>query len=346
MISRSVIQFAVAALASLNVVSATGLGCYSSVSVADDKGQYMYQSSSYCVGQCPDYAFVATKNGNECYCLNSFPSGSQSNSCNMPCVAWQQDNCGGSNSYQVYQGSGSIGANSASGSSSAGNSPASTSTSSSTQTTTSKPTTGTSSSSTSTSTTSKSSSTEVPSSDTSESKTSSATSTGASVVTKTTTAANSSSTSSETSTSSSNSSPTPAATKKSSNTGAIVGGVVGGAAGLAIIALLVFLFVRHRRNADDEDDEEFFEPQTKSGSTRAVSRGASKKHANPLEMPMTNPFTHPSDATVAAGGGGSAGMVDPRLNPIMMGRRRLSEGSLVDEADYSRKILSVANPDH
>ena len=29
----------------------------------------------------------------------------------------------------------------------------------------------------------------------------------------------------------------------------------------------------------------------------------------------------------------------------MMGRRRLSEGSLVDEADYSRKVLQVANPD-
>ncbi|KAM9887809.1 hypothetical protein OXX69_013226, partial [Metschnikowia pulcherrima] len=35
---------------------------------------------------------------------------------------------------------------------------------------------------------------------------------------------------------------------------------------------------------------------------------------------------------------GSAG------SAVMMGRRRLSEGSLADEADYSRKILSVANP--
>jgi cell wall integrity and stress response component len=38
-------------------------------------------------------------------------------------------------------------------------------------------------------------------------------------------------------------------------------------------------------------------------------------------------------------------MVDQRLNPVMLGRRRISEGSLADEADYSRKILRVANPD-
>lgn len=46
-----------------------------------------------------------------------------------------------------------------------------------------------------------------------------------------------------------------------------------------------------------------------------------------------NPFESPQDAS------------DPRLNPVMLGRRRLSEGSLADEADYSRKILRVANPD-
>lgn len=37
--------------------------------------------------------------------------------------------------------------------------------------------------------------------------------------------------------------------------------------------------------------------------------------------------------------------VDQRLNPVMLGERRLSEGSIADERDYSRKILRVANPD-
>jgi cell wall integrity and stress response component len=37
--------------------------------------------------------------------------------------------------------------------------------------------------------------------------------------------------------------------------------------------------------------------------------------------------------------------VDQRLNPVMLGERRISEGSLADARDYSRKILRVANPD-
>lgn len=37
--------------------------------------------------------------------------------------------------------------------------------------------------------------------------------------------------------------------------------------------------------------------------------------------------------------------VDQRLNPAMLGERRISDGSLADEQDYSRKILRVANPD-
>jgi len=36
---------------------------------------------------------------------------------------------------------------------------------------------------------------------------------------------------------------------------------------------------------------------------------------------------------------------DQRLEPVMLDTRRISEGSLADERDYSRKILRVTNPD-
>lgn len=53
----------------------------------------------------------------------------------------------------------------------------------------------------------------------------------------------------------------------------------------------------------------------------------------------------------AAGGSANDSMgpdfiqVDQRLNPVMVGERRISLGSLADAADYSRKVLRVANPD-
>ena len=37
------------------------LGCYSSISVAESKGSYMYQSSGYCEQQCAGYRVAALK---------------------------------------------------------------------------------------------------------------------------------------------------------------------------------------------------------------------------------------------------------------------------------------------
>lgn len=110
---------------------------------------------------------------------------------------------------------------------------------------------------------------------------------------------------------------------------------MGGVAALALIAVGGFFLLRRMRSDDDEDDE-YYEP-------KAVSRGALKKK-NVLDMPLQNPlnpFAHPSDAT-----SGHGGLTDPRMNLTMMGRKRLLEGTLADEADYSRKILQVINPDH
>lgn len=124
-----------------------------------------------------------------------------------------------------------------------------------------------------------------------------------------------------------------------------MGGVVGGVGGAILLGVLAFFFIRHRNSHEEsEDEEEFYDKPSGLSSVGGTSRSRSKKTLSPLDMPMSNPFTGPTD-TAAAGGGNNAGLVDPRLNPIMMGRRRLSDGSLADETDYSRKVLQVANPD-
>lgn len=121
--------------------------------------------------------------------------------------------------------------------------------------------------------------------------------------------------------------------------------MVGGLAAVALIGLGVFFFMR-RRN-DDDDDEEFYDKGA-AGVTRGTGTGKSKnsKFNSAFDMPLANPFVHPSDdsADKRMSRMTQAGLADPRLNPAMMGRRRLSEGSLADETDYSRKILAVSNP--
>lgn len=38
-------------------------------------------------------------------------------------------------------------------------------------------------------------------------------------------------------------------------------------------------------------------------------------------------------------------LMDPRLNPAMLGDPRISIASLADARDYSRQVLTVTNPD-
>jgi len=110
-------------------------------------------------------------------------------------------------------------------------------------------------------------------------------------------------------------SPTETSTSANSNTantsssgigaGAIAGIVVGIIL-LAAIAVGAFIFVRRRRMKKEDP----YSPQT-SSSPFAASNGLIQRS-------------------------------DPRLEPQMM-QRRVSEGSLADEQDYSRKILRVVN---
>lgn len=166
--------------------------------------------------------------------------------------------------------------------------------------------------------------------------------------------------------------------KKSSNAGAIAGGVVGGVVGAIVVAGLAFFLARRYRSENDDDDdydeEGFYNEKLTfnggGGGGGTISRGigshkgSSRKKSSPLDMPMVNPFHHPEDdlvlnntlttATLSANipqfktnRGAGLGQNGEFVDPIVpMGRKRLSDGSLADEAtDFSRKVLQVANPD-
>lgn len=310
------------------------VGCYSSVDTSDSQGTQQYQTSSLCALSCPDSPYIALKNGNECYCLSKKPSGSSlASGCNVGCFGFGSQMCGGSSAYSVYTGNGSA-------SDDTSETASASETASSSQTS--------SSASSSTSSKSKSSSTSASATSETAQEVTSTRSQDGSVVVKTVTALASATSSSSASKSTSSplaSSSSDAQKKESGGTkvGPIVGGVVGGVAAIVIVSLIAFFLVRKRRQDEDHDEEEFYDkPEMARGGTNKLKRN---KPASPLDRPMSNPFTDPSEAMVAAGGG-KLGLVDPRLNPMMMGRRRLSEGSLADETDYSRKILQVANPDN
>ncbi|KAL1894103.1 Protein SLG1 [Ceratocystis pirilliformis] len=99
--------------------------------------------------------------------------------------------------------------------------------------------------------------------------------------------------------------------KKSSNVGPIVGGLVGGIFGLAAVAGGVFLYMRRRRNREIEEEHR------RNAAVNAFINGKSSP-------------------------GGSMSISDSRLDPVMA-QRRMSDGSIADNEDYSRRILRVTN---
>lgn len=318
------------------------LGCYSTVDTSNYKEYGAYETQSLCALSCGSaYPYVAIKNGGYCYCLSELPSSddeTDSSSCDVPCNGYGSVMCGGSSAYTVFTGLGTASAAVLSASTSSKASSSSKSSSSS----------ALSSSASSSKTSSASLSSSADASTTSflsaqESVATTTLSENGSVAVLTVTRTSDSTSSAD---ASSSSSATAASSgKKLTNVGPIVGGVVGGIAALALIGAAVFFF-RRRSHDDDEDDEEFYEKGAGAAVTRGQSKNKSKKYNSAFDMPMANPFVHPLDefADKRASRMTANGLTDPRLNPVLMGRRRLSEGSLADEADYSRKILAVANP--
>ncbi|KAA8916972.1 hypothetical protein TRICI_000870 [Trichomonascus ciferrii] len=165
-----------------------------------------------------------------------------------------------------------------------------------------------------------------------------------------TTSSKSSSSSSSSSTSSSSSSSSSSSTRSSSTSasrdssaasatatddgdkkasgiggGAIAGIVIGIVAALGLIGAAL-VFWRKRRNAHND-----YNPSTSPDGFRDPFG----VHESKL-----------SSASTAVNSQSPPMPVDQRLNPAMLGERRISDGSLADEQDYSRKILRVTNPDN
>lgn len=101
--------------------------------------------------------------------------------------------------------------------------------------------------------------------------------------------------------------------KSGPNTAGIAAGVV---VGVAVIAGAIggfFFWMRRRRNAEIEEDHR------RNAAVNAFINGSKP------------PSSH-----------GSISMTDSRLDPVMA-HRRMSDGSIADNQDYSRRILRVTN---
>ncbi|KAK3317666.1 hypothetical protein B0T19DRAFT_446619 [Cercophora scortea] len=102
---------------------------------------------------------------------------------------------------------------------------------------------------------------------------------------------------------------TPAA--KSTNTAGIAAGVVVGVVVLAALVGGAWFYIRRRRNKDIEEEH--------------------RRNA------AVNAFTGKPP-----GSSGGMSILDARLDPVMA-QRRMSDGSIADNQDYSRRILRVTN---
>ncbi|ANB11709.1 Slg1p [Sugiyamaella lignohabitans] len=335
---------AIAAFAGL-VSGQTFQGCYNSAGSMVSNGTYTWQSKSHCSTACSalGYSIIATHNGNECYCGNSLPPSSDKvdqNQCNVVCTGYGNEMCGSASTFSVYSiadttstdpdtSSSSAAGSSATGGSST--SPSGSSTASSVSSASASNPSGSGSSSTKTSssdTSSASGSSTSPSLSSSQSSQSSSS--------QSSSASSSSSSASSASDSSSSGKTTASANKNHGSKisgGAIAGIVIGVVAALAIIgATLVFL--KKRRSSYDH-----YSPST------SPDRFKEPFGVRPPDLPFGGPpprYGMSSDEALAAGAGHQ---IDQRLNPVMLGERRISVGSLADARDYSRKILRVANPD-
>ncbi|KAF5105731.1 hypothetical protein DV453_004564 [Geotrichum candidum] len=334
------------------------LGCYK-----DNTGTlasvYLYQSSGYCADNCTNsnYFYIS---GKSCYCTNKKPSSEASN-CNTPCPGFGTVMCGGTNSYTywqnlLYMGDTSLEETSSSSTSSSQSTLISSLVSSSTKATTSSTsTTSTSDTSTSSSSSSTSSTSTTSSETTTDSSTSDASQTPVVVTisgkeTIYVTATQSSSTASMADSSATSGVLDATTQEKSTSKGGISGGaiagiVIGVIAGLAaVILLLIFMWRRRSPHGSNHDN---YTGGTKSPSTFSDPFGVmvEDKASFGLSPPHANNLPNRVNSNNNSGGDNNFMTVDQRLNPVMLGDRRLSEGSIADERDYSRKILRVANPD-
>ncbi|CEP25072.1 unnamed protein product [Cyberlindnera jadinii] len=351
----------VSVLSSLASAEYSSSGCYSLSSlesVLTSRGEYTYQTNSYCQEQCAGYAVAATMDGSTCYCSNQLPSNISpvsSSLCSSTCNGYPQELCGGDGYLSVYangeQDTSPIGESSSSSSStiSTSNTPTTLSTSTSASSTTSTLSTSTSSTSTSSTSTSSASAATQTTSSTSSSRSSSTSSsvtsststtasalvtTQVSVITSIITASHGAATtvtqtiestgyatptaSSAGSSSSAASSSTTSSGSSGLSKGAIAGIAVGSVVGGLLLLGLLLLFCLRRRYSSEDDDE-------------------SEHTEKPVHNDMYDYYNVDGD-------------FDTHIPPIPYymqenGRKRLSNGSLPDASVDNQKTLRVTNPD-
>lgn len=93
----------------------------------------------------------------------------------------------------------------------------------------------------------------------------------------------------------------------------IAAGVVVGLIAIAAIAGGIFLFIRNKQRREVEEEY----------------------RRNAAISSFTSGGKHPGSS------GGASTFSDMRLDPAVMAQRRLSDGSIADNQDYSRRILKV-----
>ncbi|KAK6458182.1 uncharacterized protein RJT20DRAFT_29593 [Scheffersomyces xylosifermentans] len=280
--------------------------------------KFIYQSSGHCEGQCSDKRVAALLNGAYCYCGDTAPDPDNEideSNCNVACVGYGFEECGGSSAFLVYvngdvddaETTSSTTSTSSTKTSTSSTSTSTTSTSSTSSTSTTSSTSEASTSNSNTPTSTVDSSTEessnTPTSTSSGPSTSSSSSskthnqvttivstlttnpsgTQQSVIYKTIVDSSAPSpTSSDSADGSKGSDNDKGSNSKSLSTGGIVGAVIGSILGLALLAGLIFgaFWYRKRRNEDDDYDDEF----TLSGPDVEKSQGIRPPSLNP------NPF--------------------------------------------------------
>ncbi|KAK9323082.1 hypothetical protein V1517DRAFT_321441 [Lipomyces orientalis] len=330
-----------ALLARVDAATLVFVGCYADHGSLVFNETYQYQTSSWCLGFCTPMgdSVLGLTQGADCWCGNAIPSDKVDSSyCNTPCFGFGKDDCGGTGYFSVYlTGVGTLeNPEALTESSSSSSAIPSTSTSTSASASTSSPSSSASDSTESATTESSPTTTSTSSQDTANSFTTDVTVTATvrpsqtSDVSSSTDSANDANATGDSS--SANSSNSASSSSKSGISGGAIGGIVVGViAGLAIVAGLVFFFIRRRRR----DDDDWSDYHGAKGKSRALGGSSS---SNPLAGQQQEKLSSNSFNS------GRVAIVDQRLNPVMM-ERRLSDGSLSDEQDYSRKILRVVNMD-
>ena len=326
------------------VYFSTKEGCYSQLEGWTLAGTDSTYTPGTCGQQCQDAGTpLFALSGSNCYCGSALPPSSvssDSSSCDTACQYYQDNICGEQGVYVVYllQGeSATTAAASLYGVSSSTSAAASSSTAASSSYTLSSSTAeSTTDAQSSTLETSVATSTQANSTSSIESRTSSTTATSSSEVSSSFTSSSSTQSASTTSTAA-QSSASPTASASASSTaaadasghsknksggisgGAIAGIVVGVVCGVLVVvaAIVGFILWRRKHNA-----QSVYSPEN---SPDNFKNDFGSFH-DPYPVPPRP-------------------LMDPRLNPAMLGDPRISIASLADARDYSRQVLTVTNPD-